>query len=474
MKESTLSYEKMVLLIVTATSFVTPFMGSALNIAIPAIGQDFQASAAALSWVVTGYILSTVTCLLPAGRFADINGRIGVYITGIFVFSFATILCGLADSLYWLIGLRALQGIGSSMIFSTGIAILAAVYPPERRGKALGVTTASTYIGLSAGPVLGGFVCFHFGWRFIFWFSAALGFLMVFLAYRYLRRETGGSAGEAFDSVGCILYMSSFVATLYGLAFLVHGMVPLVTLCIGLFLLAGFFLYERQREHPLLEVRLFSENLTFAFSNLAAMITYSATFAVGFLASLYLQIVMDLDSRITGWVMLSQPLLMAVFSPFAGRLSDRVEPRIVASLGMAMTTVGLFLFVFISRDTPLFFVITDLSIIGLGFAFFSSPNNNAIMGAVGREKYGVAAYAYGGTGDQYVNRLACYGLAWRAGSAGTRLKPNGVGQYPKSPDGFYRIIDCRSIFLNEARACPLIGRNQRRKGAQRCAPFLLW
>ena len=415
-----MSYEKIVLIIVTATSFVTPFMGSALNIAIPAIGQEFQASAAALSWVVSSYILSTATCLLPAGRFADIHGRIGVYITGIFIFSVATVLCGFTQGLSWLIGLRVVQGMGSSLIFSTGIAILAAVYPPEGRGKALGFSTASTYIGLSAGPVLGGFISFHFGWRFIFWISAVLGLLMFLLAYRYLRKEKGGSAGEIFDSVGCILYMPGLVATLYGLAFLVYGAVPFLALCIGICLLIGFIFYERRREHPLLEIRLFTENLTFAFSNLAAMINYSATFAVGFLASLYLQVVMELDARSAGWVMLSQPMLMAIFSPFAGRLSDRMEPRIVASVGMALTTVGLFLFIFISKDSSLPMVITDLSIMGLGFAFFSSPNNNAIMGAVGKEKYGVAASSLATmrmSGQAVSMSIVALIMAWHGGQA---------------------------------------------------------
>ena len=121
------------------------------------------------------------------------------------------------------------------------------------------------------------------------------------------------------------------------------------------------------------------------------MINYSATFAVGFLASMHLQLVMGLDARISGWVMLSQPLLMALFSPFAGRLSDKVEPRIVASVGMALTTVGLFFFAFVSEQTRLPVVMTELALMGLGFAFFSSPNNNAIMGAVAKEQYGVAA-----------------------------------------------------------------------------------
>lgn len=390
-EESILAYEKIVLIVVMGTSFVTPFMGSAMNIAIPSVGQEFFASATELSWVVTSYILATAACLLPAGRFADIKGRNRVYTTGILTFSIATLCCGFASNLSWLIGLRVWQGLGASLIFSTGIALLSSVYPPERRGKALGLATASTYAGLSAGPVLGGLLSFHFGWRSIFWISSSLGIGMFLMAHRHLRREAGGSAGEPFDTLGCALYMSGLVASLQGFAHLTGGLLPAMLLCAGVALLIGFAFYESRKDHPLLEVRLLTENLTFAFSNLAAMINYCATFAVGFLASLYLQLVIGLDSRSTGLVMLSQPVLMAAFSPFAGRLSDRMEPRIVASGGMTLTALGLFFFIFVEADTPLMMVIAELSLMGLGFAFFSSPNNNAIMGSVSREKYGVAA-----------------------------------------------------------------------------------
>ena len=387
-----MTYEKTVLLIVTATSFVTPFMGSSLNIAIPSIGREFSVSATVLSWVATAYILATATCLLPAGRVADLKGRSRIYIAGIFLFSLATLLCGIASSAAWLIFFRVVQGVGAAFIFSTGMAILAAAYPPDSRGRALGYSTASTYVGLSAGPVLGGLISFHYGWRIIFGLSALLGFLVFFVAYRFLKREECPDGGR-FDMVGCCLYMAGLVSSLYGFSFLLDGWPTRLLLVTGIFLLVGFFRYERRQTSPLVDIHLFTDNVTFAFSNLAAMINYSATFAIGFLASLHLQVVMGLDAQDAGWVMLSQPALMAVFSPFAGRLSDRVEPRIVASAGMAMTTIGLFFFIFVSRATTLPVIMAELALIGLGFAFFSSPNNNAIMGSVGKEKYGTAASA---------------------------------------------------------------------------------
>ena len=388
-----MQYEKIVLVIVTATSFVTPFMGSALNIAIPSIGREYGSSATLMSWVATSYILACASLLLPAGRFADLYGRVRIYTAGLLLFSLATLACGLTRSIEQLIFMRVIQGLGASLIFSTGIAILAASYPTAQRGRALGYATASTYMGLSAGPVMGGLISFHLGWRFLFFFSAILALGLSGIAWKKLRNETATCAGEQFDLAGCFLYVSGMVLSLYGFAFLLDGWPSAMILAGGISLLVGFVYLEQRRDHPLLEVGLFVGNQNFAFSNLSSMINYSATFAVGFLASLHLQVVMGLDARLAGWVMLSQPLLMAVFSPFAGRLSDRIEPRIVASVGMAMTTVGLGLFIFVTEKTPLPVVMFQLAIIGLGFAFFSSPNNNAIMGSVGKEKYGVAASA---------------------------------------------------------------------------------
>ena len=446
-----MAYEKIVLIVVMGTSFVTPFMGSAMNIAIPAIGQEFHSNAIDLSWIVSSYILATVACLLPVGRFADLRGRSRIYFTGISIFSVATLGCAMADNLAWLIGCRVLQGMGASCIFSTGIAILAAVFPPERRGQALGFSTASTYVGLSAGPVLGGLISFYLGWRSIFWISALLGFVMFLLAYRYLRREQGSAAGESFDRVGCFLYMSGLVASLQGFAFLTGGAGPALLLCVGLILLAGFAAYERRQEYPLLEVRLFTENLTFAFSNLAAMINYCATFAVGFLASLYLQVVLDLDARSAGLVMLSQPLLMAVFSPFAGHLSDRMEPRIVASGGMALTALGLLLFAFVDADTSLSWVIADLSLMGLGFAFFSSPNNNAIMGAVGREKYGVAASALSTmrmAGQAVSISTVALIMSWHGGQSAMGQSAPMVLQSMRSALGLFTVLSMLGIVFS--------------------------
>lgn len=366
--------EKTALIVVTTTSFLTPFMGSSINLAIPAIGQEFTSSALHLGWIVTSYLLASAALLLPLGRLADIIGRKRIYVGGIFLFALFTLLCSVAHSINQLIAFRVLQGLASAMIFSTGMAILTSAYSPQKRGKALGVTVAGTYLGLSLGPVLGGMLNHQLGWRSIFYFTFALSIYAASLAALRLREDHTGDSGEKFDIPGSILYGIGLVAFLYGLSSVSSVAAAKYIGLLGLILIIMFIWYESKTEFPLINVQLFRHNTGFAFSNLAAMINYSATFAVGYLISLYLQVAVGYSSQTAGFIMLSQPVLMTLLSPLAGTLSDRVEPRIVASWGMGLTTIGLFLFIFLGNSTPVALIVANLAFLGIGFALFSSPN----------------------------------------------------------------------------------------------------
>ncbi|MDD2421807.1 MAG: MFS transporter [Heliobacteriaceae bacterium] len=384
-----------VLIVVTAASFLTPFMGSAVNLAIPAIGQEFNGNALLLSWVVTSYILASAALLLPLGRLADIVGRKKIFIWGVALFTLAALFCGFAWSIAALITFRVVQGIGSAMIFSTAMAILTSAFPPQERGKVLGINVATVYTGLSLGPVLGGFLNHHLGWASIFFFNVPIGIAILLFATLKLKEEWAGAQGEKFDFPGAGLYIIGLLAFMYGMSSIATQQIAGYLLVLGVILLALFIRHEQQVSQPILQVSLFSQNITFVFSNLAALINYSATFAVGFLLSLHLQVVMGYDSQIAGLILLSQPVVMAALSPFAGRLSDRVEPRLVASWGMGLTTLGLLLFAFLSKATPLWLIIANLMLLGTGFALFSSPNSNAVMSSVEKKYYGVASSTLG-------------------------------------------------------------------------------
>jgi MFS family permease len=239
------------------------------------------------------------------------------------------------------------------------------------------------------GPFLGGFLTQNLGWQSVFWASALVGVVAVIAALR-LTSEWAESRGERFDWVGSIIYGASIAAAMFGLSRL-PAWEGGVLIAAGLAGLAGFASWASRVSQPVLNVSLFRTNRAFTLSSLAALINYSATTAVTFLLSLYLQYIKGLTPQQAGAILIAQPIMMAIFSPLAGRLSDRVESRIVASAGMGLTAIGLVMLTFLSARTPLVYIVAALLLLGLGFGLFSSPNMNAIMGSVEKRFYGVAS-----------------------------------------------------------------------------------
>jgi EmrB/QacA subfamily drug resistance transporter len=378
----------------TAASFLTPLMGSSVNLALPTISREFAMDALSLSWVATSFLLAAAMFLVPFGRLADIYGRKRIFVYGIILFTLFSFLCGFASSGSVLIALRALQGLGAAMIFATSVAILTSAFPAAERGKVLGVNVAAVYTGLSVGPFFGGMLTHYFGWRSIFYANALLGFLISVLVVWRLKSEWAESRGERFDIPGSLIYTVSLTLLMIGFSKL-PGPTGLWTSLTGVGGLVGFIVWERKAPKPLLDISLFARNVVFTFSNLAALINYSATSAVTFLISLYLQYIKGLDPQSAGFILIAQPIMMAVFSPIAGRLSDSVEPRILSSFGMGIISIMLALIAFVGSGTSTTLLIMYLLFLGFGFALFSSPNTNAVMSSVEKRWYGVASATLG-------------------------------------------------------------------------------
>lgn len=371
-------------------SFLAPFMGSSVNIALPSISREFKVDAITLGWVATAYLLAAAIFLVPFGRLADIRGRKKIFLMGIVVYTGASFLCSASTSITLLVIFRVIQGMGAALILGTSVAILTSVFPRGERGRALGINTAAIYLGLSLGPVFGGFLTHQLGWRSVFLVNVPLGVLIIAVVLIQLKGEWAEARGEKFDFFGSAAYGLSLVGIMLGFSKLPHRVG--FWLCgAGLILAAGFVARERRISFPVLDIQLFLQNRVFAFSNLSALINYSATFAVGFFISLYLQTVKGMSAQSAGLIMIAQPGMMTLFSPLAGRTSDRIEPRLVASIGMAISSAGLFLLAFLRMATSLAFVVSSLAVLGFGFALFSSPNTNAVMGSVEKKSFGVAS-----------------------------------------------------------------------------------
>ena len=276
------------------------------------------------------------------------------------------------------------------MLAGTAAALLTTVFPTNERGKVLGIYVAAVYSGLSLGPVLGGILTERLGWKSIFFLGALLGLAVISIVLWKLKGEWTGAKGERFDFAGSVIYVLGLVALVYGFTLLpaISGVGLIIGGIIGL---SAFVRWEMRTKSPVLDINLFKKSKTFTLSNLAALINYSATFAITFLLSLYLQYLKGYTPGSAGLILVAMPAMQAFFSPLAGRLSDRIEPRLIASAGMALTTIGLVLFIFLNEETSLKLIIGNLILIGFGLALFVSPNTNAIMSSVPKTAYGVAS-----------------------------------------------------------------------------------
>lgn len=452
MKEKEL--KRSVLTVTAFASFLTPFMGSSVNLALPSIGEELSLNAITLNWIISSYMLTTSILLLPAGRLGDILGRKKVFTAGMIIFTLTMVLLTFTPGIKWLIGARILQGVGGAMMFGTNMAILTSVFPPGERGRAMGINVTAVYIGLASGPFLGGLLTRYLGWRSIFAFLVPLGIISLILIYRRMKDEWAEAKGESFDWQGALIYGLSMAAVMYGFSKLPHPQGWVLTTS-GLILFALFILREKSTTQPLFDITLVSGNRVFAFSSLAALIHYAATSAIGFFLSLFLQYIKELGPRDAGFVLMSWPLTMALISPAAGKLSDKHNPGVLASIGMGITSAGLIMLCFINSDTSVLFIITVLVTMGAGFSLFSSPNSNAIMSSVEKRQLGNASGMLGtmrNVGQTFSMAIALMLLALYMGQ--DKISPENYPQMLSSmKSGFviFSLLCFAGIFASLAR-----------------------
>lgn len=386
--------KKSVLLVATFAAFLTPFLSSAINLALPSIGKDLHANAISLGWVISSFILSSAIFLLPFGRLADIIGRKKIFSLGILLFTISTFFIVFSWSIASLIILRIFQGLSSAMIFGTSLAMITSVYMPGERGKAMGINITATYLGLSCGPIIGGLLTQYVGWRSIFAFLVPFGIVSLILINRKIKTEWSDAKGEKFDWQGSVIYGIALFSFMYGFSRL-PATLGWIFISIGILMAVVFLIIEKTFSNPVFDISLILRNRVFAFSGIAALIHYSATSATGFFISLYLQYLKGFDARTAGLIMISQPIAMSLLSPIAGKLSDRKNPGVIASVGMGMTATGLVFLCFIRETTPTYLIVVLLLLMGIGFGLFSSPNSNAIMSSVEKRHLGVASGVVG-------------------------------------------------------------------------------
>jgi EmrB/QacA subfamily drug resistance transporter len=381
--------QRLTLTMVLLNAFTTPLMLSSVNVALPSIAKDLSMNAVLLSWIPMAYLMASAMFVLIFGRIADMLGRKRIFLLGCFSVIVTSLIAAFSVSGTMLVAARFLQGLSAAMIYATQVAIVSSVFPPPKRGRAIGLTVSTIYLGLTIGPMLGGYVIDEFGWRASFMVHIPLAIMVLILGIFFVKGEWSSDERGSFDLFGALTYIISILIICIAVSYL-PSTLSLVLLVLSVFSFSFFFLFERVHKHPILNVSLFFTNRVFTFSCLASLIIYTATFANVVQISLYLQYLKELSATSAGMIMMCQPLTMAIFSPIAGRLSDKFEPRYMATAGMAVSCGGLLLLSNLQIDSSLNYLIVALVTTGFGFSLFSSPNVNAIMSSVEKRSLGSA------------------------------------------------------------------------------------
>lgn len=445
----------MLLVASMATHFFNPFMGAAVNVALKKIGSDFEMSAVGLSWVSMSYLLASVIFLVPFGKLGDTWGRTKMFLTGTLIFAVVTGLCAFVPNAQLLIGMRFAQGVAAAMMSATLMALVISAFPPEKRGRVIGLNVSSVYVGSSLAPMLGGLITDAFSWRALFAINAGASVLIAVLIVWKLNKEWSDPVKERFDYRGSLLYMASIAMLMYGLSQLPSPLAFGLTIA-GVVGLVLFAKVELKTQFPVLNMRLFTENRVFALGNLAALINYAATFSISFMLSLYLQYVKGMEAREAGLVLVAQPILMAVVASFSGRLSDRKNPRILAAVGMGISSVGLLILSFIGMETSITYILVGLTVLGIGFGLFSSPNTNVVMGSVDRKVYGTASAMLGtmrNTGMMLSMAIASLTIHWFLGKA--QIGVSNLPEFVSSTQivfGVFTVLCAAGVFASLVKA----------------------
>jgi EmrB/QacA subfamily drug resistance transporter len=384
----------LVLVAIGIGTFMSALDGSVVNTILPVVTDYFQTDVATIEWVVTTYLLVVSGLLLSVGRLGDLRGNKVAYIWGFVIFVVGSVLCGSAPSPAFLIASRSFQAIGAAMLFANSPAILTKNFPASQRGQALGLQGAMTYLGLTTGPFLGGWLADTFGWHSVFYINLPIGLLAIWLSITIIPRDTPSGQTEKFDLAGAFTFMIGLVALLYALN-QGHNLGWTSPIILGIFiaslLVLGLFTWIEMRvPTPMLDLSLFKRRV-FSMSTISPILNYICVYSVLFLTPFYLIQARGLSASQAGLILTSQPIIMALTAPFSGRISDRIGSRIPTTLGMLILASGLFLVSRLTLESPFWMVVLGLAIGGLGTGLFVAPNNSALMGDAPRNRQGIAA-----------------------------------------------------------------------------------
>ena len=386
-------YRWFILATVSVGTFMSTLDSSIVNVALPTISGKLHADLSTLQWVVTAYLL-TISSLLPVfGRIADLLGRRRIFSLGFLVFTFGSILCGLATNIWFLIGMRVLQAIGASMLMANSAALIIANFPPKERGRALGLTGTVVALGSLTGPALGGVLVGLLNWRSIFFINLPIGILGYLAARIIIPHDKPQQNTETFDFVGALFFTLGIISLLFtisnGQSWGWSSYPILGGLFLGTLSLAFFFHTEVRVPNPMIDLSMFRIR-PFFIGNITGLLSFVAMFANVMLMPFYLQHVLNYSPTQVGLLMTAFPLAMAIIAPISGHASDRIGPIALTTSGLFVTAIGFFYLSTLTITSLFWQIVPGLLLMGLGAGLFQSPNNSSVMSSVPPNKLGVA------------------------------------------------------------------------------------
>ena len=373
--------------------FMSTLDASVVNISLPTITRALETHLKAVAWVVIAYLIVITGCLLWMGRLADLLGQRKIYLFGLFTFTLGSALCGFSSTIYFLIGSRMLQGLGASALMAVGPAIITTVFPEKERGQALGIIGSIVSVGFITGPILGGFLVEHFGWRSIFFVNLPVGAFGIFLSSKVL--EKGGTAGEVEVDVDVWGALLLFFFLTFLLLFLNRAGEGWVLLPYGWFFLSVsslilFLVVEYRSPSPLVDLHLFKRRL-FISSIGTSLLSFWMNAAHAFVLPFFLQNILEFSPSKVGMLIFPVAFTVMVIAPLGGRLSDRVGVKIPATLGLTLTSLTIFSFTFLGSPASDYPILWRQICLGIGIGLFNPANNSAIIGSLPKERIGLAS-----------------------------------------------------------------------------------
>lgn len=383
-----------VLIAVGTGSLMAALDGSVVNTILPVLRDNFHSSVASIQWVTTIYLIVLSGFLLTFGRLGDLYGHKKIYLWGFLVFIISSALCGVAWSIPTLIIFRATQAVGGAMLASNAPAIVTSNFPAEQRGRAIGLTSTMTYLGLTIGPSLGGWLTQLYGWRMVFYINMPIGAIASIIGLLFISTNITLDKEQRFDILGALLFLGGLSSLLLGLnkgAELGWSSPTIIGLITGAFILFITFIFIESRSvSPMLDLSLFRVPL-FTMSGISALMNYICIYSVMFLLPFYLIQGREFKPAQAGLLLTVQPIIMAIVAPISGVISDTHGSRKPGMIGMAFLSLGLFMLGKLEPDTAIPFIICALILTGFGTGVFISPNTSALLGSAPKSRQGIAS-----------------------------------------------------------------------------------